>query len=161
MISRFIGKYRCFSNFEPASVQFENLTYPTVEHAFVAAKSRDKTFRRDIAMTPATKVGQVKKWGRTINLRSDWDRIKLQVMEELLLQKFNKYTNYYAHKLLLETKEQLIVEGNYWHDNFWGNCLCRNCMKMEGKNHLGLILMKVREFLSLHDDGCINLEITS
>lgn len=161
MINRFMGKYKDFSNFEPARVKFENLAYPTVEHAYVAAKSLDRSFRRDVAMMPPNKAGQVKKWGRTIKLRDDWDQIKLHVMEDLIVQKFNMQNDYHRHKLLLETGDQLIVEGNYWHDNFWGNCLCEKCAKIKGENHLGLILMKVREFYSLRDEGYANVEITS
>lgn len=37
-----------------------------------------------------------------------------------------------------------IVEGNYWHDNYWGNCTCDKCKNIEGQNKLGKILMKIR-----------------
>jgi len=158
MINRFIGKYKEFSNFEPAPVRFENLTFPTVEHAYVAAKSLDRTFRRDVALMPATKAGQVKKWGRTINLRSDWDKVKLQVMEDLVAQKFNIYP---LQELLLDTKDQLLVEGNFWHDNYWGNCLCKKCMKVKGENHLGKILMTVRECYYNDRYPNFNIEVTS
>ena len=161
MINRFIGKYEVFSNFCPAKVVYDNITYPTVEHAYVASKTMDRKFRRNVAMSPASQAGKMKKWGRTVNLRSDWDEVKLEIMQDLVTQKFNKYNDYGKYELLLGTGDQLIVEGNYWHDNFWGNCLCQKCMKIKGENHLGQILMKVREFLSLHEDGYINLEITS
>ncbi len=166
MINRFIGAYKVFSNFEHSLVTLEGLMFPTVEHAFVAAKTHDKKFRRDIAMLPAKRAGQAKKWGRTVNLRSDWDIVKFHIMEKLLLEKFNpekkdvilRYNRYY--KVLEETGDELLIEGNYWHDNLWGNCLCDKCMKIEGKNHLGLLLMKVREFYALKEDG-FNVEITS
>ena len=161
MINRFIGKYEVFSNFSPAKVIYDNVTYPTVEHAYVAAKTMDRRFRRSVAMSPASQAGKMKKWGRTVNMRSDWDKVKLEIMQDLVTQKFNKYNDYSKYELLLGTGDQLIIEGNYWHDNFWGNCLCNKCMKIKGENHLGLILMKVREFLSLHEDGFLNLEITS
>jgi len=161
MINRFIGKYKEFSNFEPASVRFENLTFPTVEHAYVAAKSLDRSFRRDIALMAANKAGMAKKWGRTVKLRDDWEKVKLEIMQELVLQKFNKDNNYHRHELLLDTTDQLIVEGNFWHDNYWGNCICDRCMKIKGENHLGIIIMKVREYYSLQEDGFRNVEITS
>jgi len=161
MINRFIGKYKDFSNFEPAKVRFENLTFPTVEHAYVAAKSLDRSFRRDVALMPAGKAGQVKKWGRTIKLRDDWDKVNIEIMSDLIVQKFNANNNYERNQLLLNTGDQLIVEGNFWHDNYWGNCLCDKCMKIKGLNHLGLIIMKVREFYSLQNDGIHNVEVTS
>ena len=36
-----------------------------------------------------------------------------------------------------------LIEKNYWHDNFWGVCTCGKCST--GKNHLGTILIQVRE----------------
>ena len=158
MINRFIGKYKAFSNFEPSPVRYENLTYPTVEHAFVASKSLDRSFRKQIVMMPANKAGQAKKWGRTINLRTNWDEIKIGIMKELLIQKFEIYP---LGIMLLDTKDQLIVEGNFWHDNYWGNCLCDKCIKIKGENNLGLLLMQIREYHQLKDEGFFNLEITS
>ena len=166
MIYRFIGKYEALSNFAPVFVTYENMTYSTVEHAFVAAKSRDLKFRRDIGMMPSNKAGLAKKWGRTVELRSDWEKVKLGIMQELLMEKFNpekKVLNISNphYEVLKSTGDELLVEGNYWHDNFWGDCRCDKCMKIEGKNHLGLLLMKVRELYALKDEGIINLEVTS
>jgi hypothetical protein len=44
------------------------------------------------------------------------------------------------------------LEGNNWHDNTWGNCLCDKCKGIEGKNLLGNILMQVREELCSEAD---------
>jgi ribA/ribD-fused uncharacterized protein len=166
MINRFISKHKVLSNFEAASVVYEHITFPTVEHAYVAAKSRDMEFRRQIATMPIKHAGKAKKWGLTVELRMDWEKVKLGIMEELLIQKFDPDKNTLNipnpnYEVLKNTGDQLLVEGNFWHDNFWGNCLCDKCMKIEGKNHLGLLLMKVREFYSLKDEGFINLEATS
>ena len=43
--------------------------------------------------------------------------------------------------LLLATGDAKIVEGNTWGDVFWGVC------NGVGENHLGEILMKVRQDL--------------
>jgi predicted NAD-dependent protein-ADP-ribosyltransferase YbiA (DUF1768 family) len=48
---------------------------------------------------------------------------------------------------LLGTGQLLIVEGNWWHDNFWGDCQCPKCYKI-GANNLGKILMEVRHGLT-------------
>jgi ribA/ribD-fused uncharacterized protein len=45
---------------------------------------------------------------------------------------------------LLSTTGFEIVEGNTWHDNFWGNCTCKKCKDIEGLNKLGLLIMQVR-----------------
>ena len=42
---------------------------------------------------------------------------------------------------LLATENEELVEGNTWHDTYWGVCNRR------GKNKLGKILMRIREEL--------------
>uniref|UniRef100_UPI00345E83CD NADAR domain-containing protein n=1 Tax=uncultured Duncaniella sp. TaxID=2768039 RepID=UPI00345E83CD len=42
---------------------------------------------------------------------------------------------------LIATGDAELVEGNYWHDTVWGVC------DGVGENHLGKILMRVREEL--------------
>ena len=158
MINRFIGKYKDFSNFSPSLVRFENLTFPTVEHAYVAAKSLDKSFRRDIALMSTNQAVVAKKWGRTVKLRDDWEDVKLQVMEDLVYQKFSIYP---LQELLLDTGDQLLIEGNFWHDNYWGNCYCKKCKRIKGENHLGKILMKVREIYYLDRYPNFNVGVTS
>ena len=37
---------------------------------------------------------------------------------------------------LLLTGDKKLIEGNKWHDNFWGNCTCKKCENVEGKNML-------------------------
>ena len=57
-------------------------------------------------------------------------------MLEMLRRKFR--TEPYR-SLLLGTGEMELVEENTWGDRFWGVC------RGEGKNHLGRLLMQVRE----------------
>ena len=45
---------------------------------------------------------------------------------------------------LLSTQDAVLVEGNTWHDNYWGNCRCRKCRRHKGLNRLGRLLMQVR-----------------
>ncbi len=40
---------------------------------------------------------------------------------------------------LISTGNSILEEGNYWNDTFWGIC------KEKEENHLGKLLMKVRE----------------
>lgn len=132
----FRGKYRFLSNFFPAIVY----GYPTVEHAYQAAKTTDKAERERIrsARTPA----QAKKLGRQLELRPDWtDDFKLEVMETLLCKKFGIPM---LHKALQKTGDMYLCETNHWCDNFWGDCQCRQCENIEGHNHLGKLLMKIR-----------------
>jgi predicted NAD-dependent protein-ADP-ribosyltransferase YbiA (DUF1768 family) len=57
----------------------------------------------------------------------------------------NKFSDKYMSDLLLNTGDEELIEGNYWHDNYWGNCTCSKCKDIEGQNKLGKILMKVRD----------------
>lgn len=130
------------SNFYPVTVTFEGEAYAAVEDAFQAAKTLDPTERKFIQLcqTPA----DARKCGRKVTLRSDWNAIKVDVMLNLLRQKFSYPT---LKAKLLATEDAVLVEGNTHHDNFWGNCTCRKCVEIEGQNQLGKLLMQVREEL--------------
>ena len=83
---------------------------------------------------------------RLIKVRSDWDNVKYDIMLEVLRAKFQ---DEYLKTKLLETDPQYLEETNYWHDNFFGNCICDKCKNIEGKNYLGKILMKIRDELKV------------
>ena len=85
-------------------------------------------------MTPA----QSKLFGSKIILNSDWDDKRLLVMYEI--NKL-KYKIPELRKLLLDTGNDLLIEGNWWNDKFWGVCLKTN----KGDNFLGEILMSIRK----------------
>jgi len=145
MINSFKNEYDFLSNFYPVSIKFEEITYPTVEHAYQAAKSKEFFFRRLIASLPASKAGLAKRRGNDIRLRSDWDKVQLDIMCQLLWYKFTQEP---FKTKLLDTGDEIIVEGNYWHDNFWGNCYCKKeTCQIEGQNLLGKFLMEIRSQL--------------
>ena len=146
MIERFRGEYRWLSNFWPAPVEWDGLRYPTVEHAYQAAKTEDPWERQEIlhASTP----GKAKRLGQKVTMHPEWDKIKSLVMYELLQQKFASGSGL-AQKLL-DTGDQRIYEGNTWHDNYWGWCFCDSCKTRrtaKPRNVLGNILMRIREEL--------------
>ena len=115
----------------------------TSEHFFMMAKTQDPAERRKIAQAPTP--GKAKRLGREVTLRADWEPVKLDVMLYALRKKFGNNPD--IAKRLLKTGDRALVEGNVWHDNFWGNCFCPKCMRKKGLNHLGRLLMKVREEL--------------
>ncbi len=135
-IDSFSGAYRFLSNFYPAAVEYQGQVYPTSEHAYQAAKTLDEGERRLIRETPSP--GTVKRLGMTVTLRKDWEEVKLQVMEQILLTKFSERS---IRAQLLHTYDRQLVEGNTWGDTYWGVC------KGVGENRLGVILMKVRATL--------------
>jgi ribA/ribD-fused uncharacterized protein len=156
VIDRFTGNNRIYSNFYPVIVTFEGMGYPTVEHAYQASKSKEFFFRKLMAALPANKAGLAKERGNTIRLRSDWEEIKIEVMHNLLCKKFEQDP---FKTRLLETGDSMIIEGNYWHDNTWGDCRCNNksgdhpeCL-VTGENWLGRLIMDVRSQL-IEKDHC-------
>ncbi|MBU1213444.1 MAG: NADAR family protein [Alphaproteobacteria bacterium] len=135
-------EHRFLSNFYPCTIHYEGDIYTSTEHAYQAAKTLLRP-ERDVIRN-CTNPGQSKRLGRRITLRPDWEEIKLSVMEDLLRRKF------YGERLrerLLSTGDRPLIEGNTWHDNFWGDCSCPRCAKIPGKNHLGKLLMQIRSEL--------------
>lgn len=143
MITEFRGKYARFSNFYSCPVEWEGKQYPTTEHAFAAAKTTDPLEAEAIRTAPTP--GKAKKLGKlVVHKHPDWGKIKPVIMLGLLRIKFSKEP---FKSLLLSTDDEEICEGNWWHDNFWGDCTCAGCSHIEGHNTLGKILMLVRKEL--------------
>ena len=142
-ILEFKGDHKFLSNFHPCSVSYENVVFESVEHAYQYAKcykSSDKT-----KILSAKTAKESKFFGRSVKLRKDWDKVKDGIMTDLVKQKFSKEP---LKSLLLATESAKIIEGNFWHDNYWGNCLCDHCKNIRGRNMLGNILMGVRDELN-------------
>ena len=131
----FRGAYDYLSNFYPSSIEFDGITYCSAEAAFQAQKCADRKIREQFAGLTAVKA---RHRGRQVDMRSDWDQIKLGIMEQIVRAKFTQHPELAGR--LLSTGDLLLVEGNAWHDTFWGVDLVTG----EGENHLGLILMRVR-----------------
>jgi len=144
VINRFDGEYAFLSNFAHRPIIIKGKTWVTVEHIFQAAKTLDEDMREQIRLAPTP--GKAKQMGRTIQIRSDWEEIKQDVMLKSIRLKFRQYPGLKEH--LLSTKDAVLIEGNTWHDNTWGDCHCSKCQKIEGRNLLGQILMQVREELT-------------
>ncbi len=129
--------YNWFSNFEPIQITIDGVTYPSVENYYQSQKTIIESQRKQfITCTPS----ESKKLGRKITLRSDWDQVKFDIMEKALRIKFTPNTT--QGKKLMDTKDE-IVEWNNWGDRIWGKTLDN-----QGQNHLGKILMKIRDDLN-------------
>jgi len=89
------------SNFYPCSIVLDGIGFPSVEHAFQAAKTRDWNIREKISVlrTP----GEAKRFGRVIELRPDWEEAKLEVMESLVRYKFSNdwYQSAFSRQVML------------------------------------------------------------
>lgn len=120
-------------------IYFDGLYYPSVFHAYQAAKwpkdQRDQFTR--------VTSGQAKKLGQEApNLnKKRWDLGKYDLMYAL---NWNKYSKIWKMKqMLLMTDGCHLEERNNWGDMYWGTN-----EKGEGDNNLGKILMIIRERLS-------------
>lgn len=133
MINSFEGEYAFLSNFYEHPISNGVITFPTNEHYFQAMKTLEDDER--LAIARAATPGQAKRIGRSVNLRPDWESIKLDVMETAVRIKF---TDPELAAKLIATGDEELIEGNWWNDTFWGVC------NGVGENHLGKILMKVR-----------------
>lgn len=137
MIDHFEGPYRFLSNFHPCGVRLDGIVYPSVEHAYQAAKTNDATERERIRRAP--RAGDAKAFGNKLVKVDDWEVRRQATMRMLLRQKFA-----YGSKLasqLLDTGVDELVEGNWWNDTFWGVC------RGKGENRLGYLLMGIRSDL--------------
>jgi ribA/ribD-fused uncharacterized protein len=144
MIDNFSEKYFFLSNFYNIHLMYEDIVYCSTEAAFQAAKTLDRTKREEIArMSPS----DAKKAGRRLDLRPDWEEVKDKVMYDVCRAKFTMNDSLHLKERLLATRDEELVEGNTWHDNYWGNCTCEKCKDIPGRNQLGKTLMKLREDL--------------
>lgn len=138
-IVAFRGKFKFLSNMSDSPIKIGEEVYPTAEHAFQAAKFADPEKRAKIAA--AKTASGAKALGKTLpGMRSNWNQERIKIMETIIRAKFEQ--NPELRNLLLATGNNQLVEGNNWGDTFWGQ------VNGEGRNHLGRILMKVRDELN-------------
>ena len=132
VINNFRGDYHYLSNFYEASVTYNGCSFTNNEAAFQSQKcpSQMKAFEN---LDPSS----AKRKGRHVTLRSDWEKVKIGIMGDIVLAKFTQ--NPQLRVKLLATDDAYLEEGNNWGDRIWGT------VNGVGQNHLGNILMKVRE----------------
>jgi len=138
MISSFRGEHAFLSNMYASPIICEGETYLTVENAFQAAKTLDLSERKELFSSSSPY--SAKQQGRKVQLRRDWEQVKLPIMKQLIFRKF--HSNPSLIEKLLTTKDATLIEGNTWGDTFWGMDTRKG-----GENHLGIILMDVRDML--------------
>ena len=133
----FFGPFRFLSNFFilENGVGLDEVYYPSVEHAYQAAKWRYNMRDQFLGVT----AGKAKKLGREapkFNAKK-WDKQKLSIMAGLCRQKF--LNNLKLKTMLLMTEDAHLEERNSWEDREWGTDVSG-----VGENNLGKILMSIR-----------------
>lgn len=152
-------KYEPFSNYYKIKFDFEGKEYTSSEHPYHSNKFEDEWYREEIRNAPTPnnnskalgnlKAGQWDKQevrdiikeakSRKIKMRSDWDKIKQDIMYKIVTEKFK---NKQLRKLLKDTGNKIIRECSPY-DREWGIF-----KDGTGKNMLGIILMRVRSEIS-------------
>lgn len=148
LIDSFSGEYEFLSNFYITNLVYDGIPYTNSEAAFQAAKiyypgDKQRTIQERMEFSTYTPSMAKRMGRRSIVLRSDWERVKDGIMLDILRAKFEQ--NPYLRDKLIETGDAVLVEGNTWHDCYWGDCDCPKCQHKTGKNMLGKLLMKLRE----------------
>jgi len=138
-IEGFFNEYRFLSNYHVKEFTYNGKTYQSSEHAYQAYKATNEEDHEYVRMSPTP--NEAKKRGQKITVRSDWDDIKINIMLEVLTEKFKDEE---LKQLLLATGDSYLEETNYWHDCFWGVCTCDTCQHYKSKNNLGKVLMNIR-----------------
>lgn len=147
MIDSFRNEYSWLSNFYMRPVVIAKIVFPTNEHFFAANKTLNPEQFTWVVDSLSPSIA--KRRGKLVSLRSDWNEVKVSIMGVGLYHKFTQHQD--LKQKLVDTGEEMIVEGNYWHDNFWGNCMCGRlgCEGIQGENVLGRLHMELRKlFLS-------------
>lgn len=135
-IQSFCGEYEFLSNFYNSIVTYKGLTYQNSEAAYQAQKCMSEEERKQFtSMNPS----KAKRTGRKVNLRHDWEDVKVNEMRNIVFAKFSQNTEL-AEKLI-QTGDAYLEEGNTWGDRTWGT------VNGNGQNLLGKILMETRDKL--------------
>ena len=140
---------QCFlSNFYRCQIRFRGRTYICLEQAYQCTKALLVDASAFARIFKSSSPAEMKRWGGQITVNDHWETHKLQIMEDLLLCKFEQNRQLYYS--LLNTRPHLLIESTL--DVFWGaGCkfgsiaLEEGCW--EGQNHLGRLLVRVRDYL--------------
>ena len=131
--------YGEFSNFSGFPVFVDGEWWSTSEHYYQAQKYETEELRNWVQFAPTPMEAANRGRDPKFPKRKDWDQVKNSFMEKVLFDKYNRHQD--LKDLLLSTGESHIYEHTT-NDCYWGDCGDRT-----GKNHLGLLLMKVRNTL--------------
>lgn len=136
-ILTFQGPNRFMSNFYVRPIMWAGLLWPSTEHAYQAAKTSNTSEQEAIRALPTPVAA--KHAGKVVTLRSNWEDIKVEVMESIVRAKFEQHEDLKA--MLIATGDAVLEEGNTWRDRVWGVCPPGSG---NGRNELGKILMRLR-----------------
>lgn len=144
-----INDYYWMRNDYMSDIEYCGVNYPTLEHAYQAAKLSNKQDKEKVASI--VDVKQMRKFVRGFSLPTDWEDKKIDIMRVLLRRKFD---NEILKSRLAGTGTDPIELVGY--DNFWGTG--KDNM---GENILGTLLNDIRSDIQLElnpedDNDCFD-----
>jgi len=153
-IDKFEGDHLFLSNFYTGKVFLWQQVFHSAEHAYQWAKARK--YIPPGALAVLMSIAEPGKFKKRIKLaltneefgfypkgQAEWDEIKVEVMREILEKKFSNMT---LRDRLEMTAPAELIEGNTWHDAFWGQPVDKHGNRTKpGKNMLGKLLMEIRD----------------
>ena len=135
-------EHRWLSNMTYVNIEYNGKIYPSTENFYQAMKYKSELTRK---LVSTLKPYDAKRYSKNNIMTNDkFEDVKLKVM---LYAQRKKYSQEPFKSKLLSTGYCLIEEGNWWGDKFWGV----DIKTREGENHLGKIIMQVREELRNDD----------
>lgn len=131
--------YYGFTNFSNHPVKYNGKTYPTSEHLFQSFKFQDHRpglaeHIRLYCPGPSDALSEARRFQPEV--RPDWLKVNIQMMEETLRLKFDQHPD--LRKELLDTGDAELIEDSD-KDAFWGIGANR-----QGRNELGKALERLR-----------------
>lgn len=139
-IDSFTGYFDFMHNNFQTPVYYDGILYPSVTHAYHAARTCDEVTRRAILNAETFQIlGNI---AIRIEDPSGWQERKVKVMEQLIRDKFRRSKELQDKLRMTENRELVMTYQEEKRNNlYWG------VVKGKGQNQLGRILMKVREDL--------------
>lgn len=158
-IDSFRGSYRWLSNFYIRPTIIEGVEFSSTEHYFQWAKAASEA----AALQAMSKVNspeiysslakahsdfnkltpkRAKYFGHIVTLNPVWKEYRNIYMATANFAKYWQHSD--LRQRLLDTGTASLIEGNTWHDYYWGHCTCGSCPT--GQNVLGQILMATRSY---------------
>lgn len=148
MINNFSGEYAFLRDDFLVPVWYEGIWYPSAEHAYQASRTLYPK-QKMLILECKTAIEAIRiSNSKAITFRAGWKELRFQTKKVIVKSKFK---NKELAKKLVDTFPHQLINENMYHDNYWGNCKCKNCFNTRGKNKSGNILIAVRDVLRFHN----------
>jgi len=111
-IFKFTDDYDFLSNSYDCALMYNGYVYNNAESAYQAQKN--PSLAKDFTNLSAREAINR---GRSINIIPDWDKMKLNIMSDILKSKFN---NDVLRNKLISTGDTILINGMRHDNSYWG-----------------------------------------